>query len=364
MILPASGQRRVLWPAAVAALSLLACLLYGFFQLRPGTTDPATSRRLRVALIQGAFDTQFDGNLERSRQSFLDYVRLSRQAKNQFGPVDLMIWPESMFTGTEPMVTYERPLQMILGWDGQLDELQQRLDEYEKSLRGRFRWLAQQVDTPLLVGLAWDHYVDGRAQHFNSAVLSDREGRILDRYDKMHRVMFGEYVPLGNWFPWLYRLTPMEDGLTAGRQPKALPVGDALLVPTICFENTVPHLVRRQVRQLEQQGKSPHVLVTITNDGWFWGSSLLDLHLACGMFRAIELRRPMLIAANTGFSAWIDETGRLRARGPRRAEATLLAEVELDRRSSVYLATGDWFAGLCLGISVIAGVGHLSIRRK
>jgi apolipoprotein N-acyltransferase len=345
-LVPFSGERRVIWPCLPAMIGVLGCLLYGVIQLRPPKVFDPPTRPFRVALIQGALDTQFDGDTERDRRSFFDYARLSREAIAQYGEVDLMIWPESMFTGTEPMITYEPPLRMIPGWDGNLDQLQRRLEEHGESVRGRFAWVAQQVHSPLLVGLAWDHYVDGRARRFNSAVLADRDGQILDRYDKMHLVMFGEYVPLGRWFPWLYGLTPMSDGLTAGRQPKAFAVGNVLVAATICFENTVPHLMRRQVRQLQRQGESPDVLVTITNDGWFWGSSLLDLHLACGVFRAIELRRPLLIAANTGFSAWIDPSGRLLSRGPRRVEVSLLAEVDLQQRFSPYLVAGDWIAGL------------------
>ena len=80
--------------------------------------------------------------------------------------------------------------------------------------------MAQQVKVPLIVGMAWDHLVDGRAERFNSAVYISPDGQVMDRYDKMLLVMFGEYVPLGRWFPWLYRLTPMSDGLTAGRSPR------------------------------------------------------------------------------------------------------------------------------------------------
>ena len=108
------------------------------------------------------------------------------------------------------------------------------------------------------------------------------------------------------------------------------------ICPSICFENTVPHLIRRQVRDLRAQGTPPDLLVTITNDGWFWGSSLLDLHLACGAFRAIETRLPALIAANTGFSAWIDDCGRIRSQGPRRQEGVVVAEVIPTARSSLY----------------------------
>jgi len=93
------------------------------------------------------------------------------------------------------------------------------------------------------------------------------------------------------------------------------------------------------------------VLASLTNDGWFWGSSELDMHLICGVFRAVECRKPLVIAANTGFSAWIDGDGRIRAQGPRRETGTVLATVGRDPRKSWYLEHGDWPAGVCLAIA-------------
>ena len=103
------------------------------------------------------------------------------------------------------------------------------------------------------------------------------------------------------------------------------------------------HVIRRQVNALAAEGREPDVLVNLTNDGWFWGSSELDLHLACGVFRAVECRKPLLIAANTGFSAWIDGDGRIREQGPRRARDVIVAEPRLDgRRVGIWpTATGS-----------------------
>ncbi len=101
------------------------------------------------------------------------------------------------------------------------------------------------------------------------------------------------------------------------------------------------------------------MLVNLTNDGWFRGSSELDMHLACGALRAIEMRKPLVIAANTGFSASISSDGRIVEQGKRRAPDVLIAEVQLDTRHSFYLDHGDWFSGICLaacGVLVIAGV--------
>ncbi len=139
--------------------------------------------------------------------------------------------------------------------------------------------------------------------------------------------MFGEYVPLGKLLPFLYRLTPMQEGLTPGDAPLAIKWGRVTLCPNICYENTVPHLIRRQVRQLAATGNSPDAIITITNDGWFWGSSQLDLHLACAIMRAVELRLPLLIAANTGFSASVNARGQVMAKGPRHATGVVWAEL-------------------------------------
>ncbi|MCA9214069.1 MAG: hypothetical protein KDB27_13450, partial [Planctomycetales bacterium] len=165
----------------------------------------------------------------------------------------------------------------------------------------------------------------------------------------------GEYVPLGNVFPWLYTLTPMQAGLTSGTTPTVMTFNEIRFCPSICFENAVPHLVRKQLNTLRNDGNEPDCLITVTNDGWFWGSSLLDVHLACGVFRAIENRKPMLIAANTGFSAWIDSHGIVWSQGPRREEGIVYATVGRFRDEiSFYRRIGDWPAFTMFLISVVS----------
>ena len=192
------------------------------------------------------------------------------------------------------------------------------------------------------------------AENYNSALFLDAAGGPLGCYDKMYPVMFGEYIPFANRFPWLYNLTPLPAGLTAGRTALAVTIGGIRVAPNICYETALPEAVRSQVLDLEAAGGRPDVLVNLTNDGWFWGSSELDMHLAAGIFRAIEVRTPLVIAANTGFSAWIDGSGRLRARGPRRATATLRARVVPDGRRSPWLAWGSVPTGVCVAVVVAA----------
>jgi apolipoprotein N-acyltransferase len=151
--------------------------------------------------------------------------------------------------------------------------------------------------------------------------------------------------------------------MTEGKQAVAGTVKGWVLCPSICFESTVPHLIRAQVLELEKKGTRPDVLVNLTNDGWFYGSSILDLHLKCSVFRAIENRRPMLIAANTGISAHIDGSGRIVLRAPKREPQVLVASVQPDGRRPLYLLIGDLPALACTACCcLLLGIGFMRQR--
>ncbi|MFM8434843.1 MAG: apolipoprotein N-acyltransferase, partial [Planctomycetia bacterium] len=225
---------------------------------------------------------------------------------------------------------------------------------------------ARRYCAPWLVGLDRQEIAPGAAggtRHYNSALFLDAAGARLGCYDKMHPVLFGERIPFGDVFPWLYRLTPLPAGLTPGRAPVAVDLAGKRVAANICYETAVPGAVRTMVRDLAATGRRPDVLVNLTNDGWFWGSSELDMHLACGIFRAVEVRTPLVIAANTGFSAWIDGSGRLLARGPRRDTATLRAAVVPDGRASPWLFWGAVPTGGCVAV-VVAALAHGLIEWK
>ena len=210
--------------------------------------------------------------------------------------------------------------------------------------------------------------VPGGTRYFNCGLFLDAAGGPLACYDKMYPVMFGEYIPLADRFPWLYRLTPLPAGLTAGRAPVAVKIAGREVAPTICYETALPMAVRSIVRDLAAADRRPDVIVNLTNDGWFWGSSELDMHLTAAIFRAVEVRTPIVIAANTGFSAAIDGSGRLLQIGPRRATATLRARVQPDGRSSPWLAVGSaagWIAVAVAMAVMCAGVaGRIGPRES
>jgi apolipoprotein N-acyltransferase len=128
----------------------------------------------------------------------------------------------------------------------------------------------------------------------------------------------------------------------------------------------IPHVTRRQANALVGGSVPPDVLINMTNDAWYWGSNELDQHLACGVFRAVETRKPLVIAANGGISAWIDNTGRVRAQSPRQKPDVIVADVEVAHVPSWYMELGDLFAGACLttcvALAIIGWVGRRVVK--
>jgi apolipoprotein N-acyltransferase len=342
-MLPLGRSKPAWWPAAVMAMALTGVLVYGHWRLRQQTTEPGP----KAALVQGSIDIDMKYDPKESDQIFEQYYALSRQAVREHDDLDLIVWPETMFR--EPWLSFDKDFRPST-------EARWTPNEAETVSRRNVQRLARALDTPILLGIdAW-HYRPGGTDHFNTALLADREGNVVGRYDKCHLVPFGEYVWFAETFPWLYKLTPLAGGSKAGAGPQSIELGGVRYAPNICYENTIPHLIRAHVAGLRSLGREPNVLVNLTNDGWFWGSAELDMHLACAVFRAIECRKPFLIAANTGFSAAIDSTGRILQKGPRRATDVLVWRAAIDRRRSPYLAVGDLPAGLCLLATCIFGV--------
>jgi apolipoprotein N-acyltransferase len=359
--------RVVLWPIIPAVGVLAATLAYGAIRVHETPPSTAGSRPVRVALIQESIDTQFDNDRTRPLRTYMRYLTKSQEAIAKYENLDLVIWPETVFG--MPLPSFDKDAPVPPHWDMTQDEFERWQREIEMEFQERMTLTVRDtIQAPAIIGTGSSHLGKDKPRDYNSALHVNRQGQVVGRYDKMHPVIFGEYVPLGNVFPWLYQLTPMDHGLTAGERPEAFEIAGLKWSVCICFENTVPHLVRRQIVQLADEGRRPDVLVTLTNDGWFWGSSILDLHLMCGVFRAVEHRTPMLIAANTGFSAWIDGNGQVRRKGPRRAPGIVLAAVQPDRRWSPYTAWGDWPVAACLVFcAVVAGFGvcgQIQVRRR
>ena len=349
------------WTPLVAALVLVGTLAYGYFRLvenHPGKESDS----LTVALIQGSRDVHVDMTSEDAVERMDHYVELTQQAHRENPLLDLVIWPESMFR--LPEISFAQPyLVPSSEVQGIQADFRGGIDEQIKSLNSNSE--SGEVPPTRFWFCTTTVILDsGKRTFHNTAILVDENGQIVSRYHKMHGVMFGEYIPCGGWFPGIYDVVPIEE-MTEGNQAAAAAVKGWTFCPSICFESTVPHLIRAQVLELEKKGTRPDVLVNLTNDGWFYGSSILDLHLKCSVFRTIENRRPMLIAANTGISAHIDGSGRILLRGPKRQAQVLVATVQPDGRRPIYLLIGDLPALACAAVcGLLIGIGLLRRRDK
>ncbi|MBI3838826.1 MAG: apolipoprotein N-acyltransferase [Planctomycetia bacterium] len=348
-MLPCEDSRRAWWPALPAAAALGAVLAYGHWRTNEQTTEPGP----KVALIQGSIDIEMKYDPKQGQRIFDEYFGLSRQAVTEHPDLDLIVWPETMFR--YPWYTFDEKYQPP-------PDVHWTTSEAEASSREQIENTVAPLHTPFLLGIDTVHQTPNGFERYNSALFTDRGGKVQGRYDKCQLVAFGEYVPLAETFPWLCRLTPLPFGLSSGSGPQSVQIGSTRFSANICYEDTLPHLIRAQVRQLRAENREPEILVNLTNDGWYWGSSELDMHLACAVFRAIECRKPLLIAANTGLSAWIDSNGRIRAQGRRRATDVIVATTTIDHRGSWYLDYGDTPAAVCL--IAVGGLAIVGVRER
>lgn len=362
-------QPRQLWAAAPAAFVLAATLSYGALRFVDSVAAyPETApeqRFVRIAIIQGNSLAEWKFDPDRERQIMDEYIQLSEDAvaaaKHDGQPIELLIWPETMFrtSARTGLVTFEPGFEMPA-------EATYTKEEFAALAPRELAALVQRLNAPVLVGIdrlkyaaATDSTSDDvpRPRVYNSAALVDRNGTIIGTYDKNHRVMFGEYIPFAEYLPFLYRVTPLTGGIDAGREPVVFELNGRFYAPSICYETVIPHVMRRQaLATAENSGKPPDVLINMTNDAWYWGSNELDQHLACGVFRAVETRRPLVIAANGGISAWIDRTGAVRARSPKQTPDVILADVEIGAMHSWYVRLGDWFAAVCLACCLLLAI--------
>jgi len=314
----ARTRRARLWLAAVALA--LAGLVASQARL------PAVNPAERALLVQTNIPetTQYEPNWVLNHQpELLELYRLTnRTATGESPRPTLVIWPEV----PAPFYFHHDPV-----------------------FRAQMIALAQATQSYLLVGIV-DYRKDatGRDRPYNSAVMLAPSGELVGQYDKIHLVPFGEYVP----YPWLFgpigRVVPELSDFAPGTTKTLLPTAQGRAAVLICYEAIFPG----QVRSLVARGAD--LLVNISNDGWFGQSAAPDQHFEMARFRAVETRRYLLRATNSGITAVIDPYGRVLARAPRDQRLVFAASFAPRAERTLYVRTGDWFAWLCLLVALVA----------
>ncbi len=190
----------------------------------------------------------------------------------------------------------------------------------------------------------------------NTAFLSDYDGKIAGRYDKHYLLPFGEFIPLGETFPSLYARSPNSSRMIPGESVAPLDLTGHPITVLVCYEDILPWYVNRAV-----SAGRPELLVNMTIDAWFGDTSEPWEHLALAKLRAVEHRRYLVRATNSGVSAIVDAAGRVTTHGGMFDEEALLGEVRMMAPTTVYEVTGDapWY----LATLAITGMATLWRRR-
>jgi apolipoprotein N-acyltransferase len=307
----AAGRPRDGLPLAYAALAVLISVVYGYQRVQSVDEEMASARKLLVGVVQGNVDIDMKWNPILAQKNLEQH----RVLTGQLDAAPLIIWPESAIEYLIPENLPVLPANVMPDF---------------KSERGVFIFGAKSYRGTL-----------GRpgAQAFNTAFLTDARGRILGRYHKQVLLAFGEYLPFAKILSRLPAM-PFADGFTPGPGPAVFNVGRGVRVaPLICYEDLMPGLSRRFVSETRA-----NVLVNLTNDAWYGRSVGPWQHLRLSQWRAIETRRTLLRATNTGVTSLINARGELVKTLPTFTPAVMQTEVEILNGETLYTRFGDWFA--------------------
>ena len=323
---------RSIWMGEIFLPVVVVALVfnYGFRQL---TNEPPTRRTLRVTLIQPSIPQTLIWDTSRDKDRFRELIQISERALSN--RTDLLIWPEAA-------------VPSFARWDTNIYTAITNL------VRQHRVWLVLGSDDIARV----PQTAQGEGyEYYNASFLVNPDGDFVERYRKRKLVIFGEYIPLVRWLPFVKWFTPIEGGFTPGIRaipfyPRNPDVKTAVL---ICYEDIFPHVAR------EYADDDTDFLINITNDGWFGESAAPWQHAASALFRAVENGLPLIRCANTGLTGWVDSRGRLREvfrddRGTIYGAGFLSVDIPLlgvgeKRTPTFYHEHGDWFGWGCVGIS-------------
>ena len=334
---------------ALGVILLMALFLYGNAALHHKPAD-TVDLRARVLQLNVSLEDKWSDDLSLRQKIIFEYRDLTRTFV-ETAPLDLMIWPETAIPG-----------QFSSPW----------VQEYfnDHILKGD--------DFYLITGLE-DNNLESN-EVYNTITIMQGDTESYQMYKKVHLVPLGEFIPFRDTFPVFAWIAGgiIENDFTPGTSHEPLAIekdGHTIgIIPLICFEDTVPRHARKFIRS------GPQVMVNVTNDGWFYDSAESTHHFYNALFRCIELRRPMIRAANTGVSGFIDEWGSLYDREGRSLQPRILRDeesgstyirgslpatiaVDLDPPISFYARYGDVFS-VTMGLFALVTASIYGWKRR
>jgi apolipoprotein N-acyltransferase len=361
MILQQPARRHV-WQAEIVLpmIAVLACYIGGYFAMN-GPEPAAGENVVRVTAIQPSVPQTLIWSTSEDARRFQALLNLSQRALNDASnTTDLLVWPESAVPAMDEP-TYEA------------------INDFVQS---NHIWLILNGDDSDVSPTATNYY--------NAAFIIGPDGRWRQAYHKRQLVIFGEYVPLANWLPFLKWLTPIQGGWTPGNKPVSFELerqsptvhvvelrstntdseteflNKVRCAPLICFEDSFPCAVRDSAQDDED------FLVNLTNDGWFDDSAEQRQHMADAVFRTVENGLPLLRCANNGVTCLIDRRGRVEkvfhdAQGTEYGPGAFTVEIPLLTSAqkpppTFYNRHGDWFGWSCTGWMLLVLVRRFAAK--
>jgi len=323
-----NARKKALIEVALGVVLMASVCLYGILRETQVHEAVTMSPSTQVSLIQGNVDQSVKWSPLYQKETMEIYHALSLAAKNVSVP-GMLVWPETA----------------VPFYFQNVDDMHLRIVS-----------LALQTGSWLLFGSP--SYADDEAgtTFANSAFLLSPEGETVARYDKVHLVPYGEYVPLRRFFPFIKKLTAGIGDFKSGEGFFPMEAGGRKIGVLICYEGILAEAGRAYKRQ------GAELLVNITNDAWFGNTSAPYQHLSMTVFRAVENRLFLARAANTGISAIIDPTGKILKQSGIFERTILQGEIKFLKIPTVYSRYGDLFVYLCLFI--LASIYFISERRR
>lgn len=309
LVLSRLQKRAVHKPALLGFAVPVVAAIYGLIRIPMVDSAAAASEKVEVGLVQANMSLM--GKRKNKREGLDRHLRLTRQLTEAKPPLDLVVWSE-----TSVMSAVQE-------------------DEADRQLRRQF---TTTLGVPALFGSVLVRPVQDAREYvlFNSALLTDKAGSIVGRFDKQILLAFGEYLPFGETFPVLYEWSPHTGRFQAGTSFKPLKLGDHEIATVICYEDLLPSFVNRVMSEGE-----PELLANLTNDAWFGDSEEPWQHLALAKFRAVEHRKFFVRSTNSGVSAFMDPVGRVISNTKTFEEEAQRASLRWMKGKTLYTLWGD-----------------------
>ena len=332
--------RRVTFSERFCMLAGVIFLVYvhGYSMLQYKRIALVDSRapRIRVAAVQGNIAQDEKWSPETKAATVETYLNLSQQAA-EAAPTKLIVWPETAL----PFYPQQEPALM------------ERIADFVRKNN-----VALLTGSPLyLRGPSEKAKPD--VQYFNGAMLFDSDGKVHGQHAKQHLVPFGEYVPFRQYLPFLAPLVVDIGEFSKGTEKGPLVLGTMRLGVLICYESIFPDLAQATV------ARGANLLVNISNDAWYGNSSAPYQSWAMAVFRAVENKRSLVRAANTGISGLVLPTGQVVQQSGLFTEAAPAAEVPLLALSTFYNRYGFHFAETCaVGVLLLFLLAFRAPRRQ